>query len=59
MTGTRRAKLTRMGRVVVDEGRHLLDAAEQRERKAQRAKSRVVRDLRIRHPECRFPGDQP
>ncbi|WP_373453028.1 MULTISPECIES: hypothetical protein [Burkholderia] len=48
-----------MGRVVVDEGRHLLDAAEQRERKAQRAKSRVVRDLRIRHPECRFPGDQP
>ncbi|WP_407641368.1 hypothetical protein [Burkholderia anthinoferrum] len=48
-----------MGRVVVDEGHHLLDAAEQLERKAQRAKSRVVRDLRIRRPECRFPGDQP
>ncbi|RQR78907.1 MULTISPECIES: LysR family transcriptional regulator [unclassified Burkholderia] len=43
----RRAKLTHAGRVVVEEGRRLLHAAEQLERKAQRAQQGWETEVRI------------
>ncbi|CAB5141102.1 LysR family transcriptional regulator [Burkholderia cenocepacia] len=43
----RRAKLTRAGRVVVEEGRRLLHAAEQLERKAQRAQQGRETEVRV------------
>lgn len=43
----RRAKLTRAGRVVVEEGRRLLHAAEQLERKAQRAQQGWETEVRV------------